>query len=64
LSKALLVYRVKKRRFCCWARKKEICFGVCRIVVTSGSDEKGHVEMCPVFEERFDKIVNGGEGRG
>jgi hypothetical protein len=59
MAKRLLIYRVKKSRFCLWTGKEQVCFGVCRIAVSSSSDAKGVVDICPVYEERFDEVVNG-----
>lgn len=64
MAKRLLIYRVKKSRFCLWTWEKQVCFGVCRIVVSSSSDDRGVVEICPVHEEGFDELVNGDDHRG
>lgn len=57
LVERLLIYRVKERRFCHIAHKKKKCFGVCRITVVSNVDAPP--EICLVYEEALDKLLNG-----
>jgi len=59
MVKRLLICRVKESRFCCLTGEKRVCFGVCRIAVSSSPDDKGVVKVCPVYVERFDEVVNG-----
>jgi hypothetical protein len=56
LVERLLIYRVKERRFCHIAHKKK-CFGFCRITVVSNVDSLA--EICPVYEQRLDELLNG-----
>lgn len=61
LVERLLVYRVKERRFCQFAHRKKKCFGVCRMTVVSSVDAPD--EICPVYEEALDELLNGDGGR-